>query len=121
MRSAADRLPGDPGRVGIVSMAAFACELAMLVLCFLAGWHFGRGGGTGALVGLLIVGPAGGVWAVWMAPTSTRRLEDPGRLILQIVLFVSVGALLVAAGWILPGVAFAVVACGVFALSRRFS
>ena len=93
----------------------------MLVLLFLAGWHFGHGGLAGALVGLLLIGAAGGVWAVWMAPTSSRRLSDPRRLILQIVLFLGVGAVLVAAGWILLGVAFTVVASGVFALSRRFA
>jgi hypothetical protein len=121
MRSTADPLREEPGGVALVSIAAFACELAMLVLCFLVGWHFGQGGMTGVLVGLLLVGMAGGVWAVWMAPTSTRRLADPGRLVLQIVLFACVGALLAGAGWLLPGVAFAVVACGVFTLSRRYA
>jgi hypothetical protein len=104
-----------------VSALAFACELAMLVLLFLAGWRLGLGGLAGALVGLLLVVAASGVWAVWMAPTSSRRLADPARLILQVVLFVSVGAVLVAAEWALVGAAFAVVASGVFALSRRFA
>ena len=104
-----------------MSVLAFACELAMLLLLFLAGWHFGHGGVAGVLVGLLLIGAAGGVWAVWMAPTSSRRLADPLRLVLQIVLFLAVGAVLVAAGWALLGIAFTVVACGVFALSRRFA
>jgi hypothetical protein len=104
-----------------VSALAFACELAMLLVLFLAGWHFGHGGLAGVLVGLLLVGAAGGVWAVWMAPTSSRRLADPGRLILQFVLFFAVGTVLVVAGWALLGAAFVVVASGVFGLSRRFA
>ena len=108
-----------PDHVGIVSVLAFACELAMIVVLFLAGWRLGRGGLAGALVGLLLVVAAVGVWAVWMAPTSSRRLADPGRLILQVVLFVSVGAVLVAAGLAVAGAAFAVVASAVFALSRK--
>ena len=102
-------------------MLAFASELAMLVLLFLAGWRLAGGGVAGALVGLLLAVAAGGVWAVWLAPTSSRRLADPGRLILQLVLFVCVGAVLTVAGWAFLGVAFAVVASGVFALSRRFA
>ncbi len=111
----------SPDHVGIVSVLAFACELAMIFLLFLAGWRLGHGGLTGALVGLLLVVAASGVWAVWMAPTSARRLADPGRLILQVVLFVAVGAVLIVAGWILAGAAFAVVASAVFALTRRFA
>jgi hypothetical protein len=104
-----------------VSVLAFACEFAMLTLLFLAGRQLGHGGVAGVLLGLLLAVAAAGVWAVWMAPTSPRRLADPGRLILQVVLFVSVGALLVVAGWALPGAAFAVVASGVFVLSRTFA
>ena len=121
MRPDAAQSPEGPKGVGIVSVLAFACELAMLALLFLAGWHLTHGGVAGVLLGLLLAVAAGGVWAVWMAPTSPRRLADPGRLILQVVLFVCVGALLVAAGWALPGAAFAVIACVVFALSRRFA
>ena len=121
MRADGAQSPSRPRGVGIVSVLAFVCEVAMLVLLFLAGWHFGGGGVTGVLVGLLLVGAAGGVWAVWMAPTSSRRLPDPGRLILQVALFVSVGAVVVVAGRALLGAAFAVVASGLFALSRRFA
>ena len=111
----------SPDRVGIVSVLAFACELAMIVVLFLAGWRLGNGGPTGALVGLVLVVAAVGVWAVWMAPTSSRRLADPGGLILQVVLFVAVGAVLVSAGLAVLGAGFAMVASAVFALSRRLA
>ena len=117
----ADSSPRIPAGPGIVSVLAFACELAMLVLLFLAGWRLGDGGLAGVLVGLLLVVAASGVWAVWMAPTSARRLPDPARLILQVLLFVSVGIVLVVVGLAVLGAAFAVVASAVFALSRRFA
>jgi Protein of unknown function (DUF2568) len=111
------------GRAGVgpVAVLAFALELAMLVLLFLSGWRLGSGGPAGALLGMLLVVAAGGVWAVWMAPTSSRRLADPGRLIVQLVLFVTVGAVVIAAGWALLGAGFAVLAAAVFTLSRRFA
>jgi hypothetical protein len=32
-------------------------------------------------------------WGIWAAPTSRRRLDDPARLIAQMILFVITGAL----------------------------
>lgn len=38
------------------------------------------------------------IWGLWIAPKATRRLTDPARLALEIVLFVGGGLALAAAG-----------------------
>ena len=55
---------------------------------------------------------------MWMAPTSTRRLGDPARLVAQIALFTAPGALAALAGHPFWGPGFAVVAVVVFVLAR---
>jgi hypothetical protein len=104
----------------VVELLAFLCELAMLALLAVAG--AGLPDGTWARVVLAVALPvvAIAVWSRWMAPTSTERLADPPRLIVQIVLFLLTGALLTMAGHPVWGVAFAVAATAVFAATRRF-
>lgn len=104
---------------GFVDVVAFGCELALLGVLAVAGW--GLFGPLAARIGLAVALPvaAGGLWGVWMAPTSRRRLADPARLVAQVVLFWVTAALAAAAGlWVL-GLAFAVTATAVFALTRR--
>ncbi len=104
---------------GVVDAAAFGCELALLVTLAVAG--AGLGSSTVVHIVLAVVLPvlAAGIWGVWMAPNSSRRLADPVRFISQVVLFIAAGVLVAAAGRLWWGVVFTVVAVAVFALSRR--
>jgi hypothetical protein len=48
-------------------------------------------------------------WGLWVAPASRRRLADPLRLAVEVVLFAAGVAALAAAGYLLAAVIFAVV------------
>jgi Protein of unknown function (DUF2568) len=61
------------------------------------------------------------VWAEWVAPKAPRRLPDPGRPALEVVLFLAAGLALVAAGRPGFGVALAVVAIANAVLVRPAS
>jgi uncharacterized protein DUF2568 len=114
---AAARRPGS-ARYLLVSTVAFLSELALLVTLGIAGWHAGGGGLLS--VAMTALGPALAVliWSVWVAPTAARRLADPGRLILQIVLFVVTGVLVALAGRPVLGAVVAVVGVAAFAAAR---
>ena len=104
--------------VGIVGTLAFGCELFMLALLVYAGISFSSSV-VGIVLAVVLPVAAIAIWGVWMAPASRRRLADPARLAAQCALFVVVGVLVAAAGRPVWGVAFAVVASAVFAMSRR--
>lgn len=82
-------------------------------------FHHPQGLGEHPVVALPAV--AIGLWAVWLAPTGAHRLPDPARFIAQAALFAATGALLAVTHKPWWGVAFAVVAIVVFALSCRFA
>jgi Protein of unknown function (DUF2568) len=105
-------------RVGVVGLLSFCCELAMLVLLAVAGWSLGTAGATRLLLAVVLPAAAIAVWAVWMAPTSRRRLADPARLVAQIALFAVVGVLLAWSGHSAWGISFAIGASVIFALTR---
>ena len=98
-------------------MVSFLCELAMFGTLCVAG--SGLGSSTAGHVALAIVLPlaAAAIWAVWMAPTSRRRLADPARLVAQIALFVTTGVLAALADRVVLGIVFAVVTIVVFAMT----
>ena len=73
---------------------AFVLELGVLAALAYWGYTTGANNGTVLQIGLCILLPVIGigVWAVWGAPQSKRRLTGVGLLILRIVFF-GVGAL----------------------------
>jgi hypothetical protein len=81
----------------------FLLELAMLVGLAAGGW---------AIAGLLlaIAAPLLAIvlWACFVAPKASRRLTDPGKVALEIVLFAAGTAGYVAAGVPVVAVVFAV-------------
>jgi hypothetical protein len=105
-------------RYVFVATVAFLSELAMLVTLGVAGWHVGGGGLIS--VAMTALGPALAVliWSVWVAPTAARRLADPARLILQVLLFVATGVLAALAGRPVLGAVVAVVGVAAFAAAR---
>ena len=49
---------------------------------------------------MVLVAVAATVWGRWVAPRSPARLEDPGRLAVEVVLFgVAVGGLVAGGAW----------------------
>jgi len=71
------------------------------------------GGTVGSAVSLQVVlaiaAPCfvAAVWGTWLAPRAARRLADPARLVLEVVLFLAGGLALLAAGQAALGVALA--------------
>jgi hypothetical protein len=110
--------PQKPEDVGILDAIAFFVELAMVVLLIFAG-HGLAGGWQGWAVGTFLAFVAVGIWAQWMAPTSDKRLVNPTRLVVQIMMFVTVGLYSAAGGLVWWGVGFAAIATAVFGALAR--
>ncbi|MGA8988388.1 YrdB family protein [Aeromicrobium sp.] len=110
--------PQKPDDVGILDAVAFFVEVAMLVLLLFAG-HGLAGGWRGWALGAFLAFVAIGIWAQWMAPNSMRRLDNPTRLVVQIMLFLTVALYAAAGGLAWWGVGFAAVAIAVFAALAR--
>lgn len=105
--------PQKPEDIGPLDAAALVCEIAMAVLLVFAG-HGLAGGWPGWALGAFLAVVAIGLWGVWVAPKSERRLENPTRLMVQIMLFVATAVYAAAGGLVWFGVAFAVIASAVF-------
>jgi hypothetical protein len=78
----------------------FALELCMLV--GFAVWGFSEN----IVLGVAAPLAAAVVWGLWIAPKATRRLRDPARLALELLLFGAAGALLAVAGHALAAAVF---------------
>jgi hypothetical protein len=89
----------------------FACEIAAVVALVWWGWPV-----LGIVAGALLIV----VWGVLVAPKSTRRLRDPARIVLELVLFAAATAAFVSVGQTVLAIVFAVAAASTAALSRRF-
>jgi hypothetical protein len=61
------------------------------------------------------------VWGVLMAPRAPRRLPDPARLIVEIVLFGGTGAAIATTGAVLAGVIGGAVSIATAVLARKFA
>ncbi|MFD4291916.1 YrdB family protein [Rhodococcus sp. NPDC058505] len=118
-----DTASGRPDvAVGPLAAASFLLELTMLTVLALTGAAIGDSTPVRMLAAVALPVVAAGIWAVWMAPTSTRRLPNPRRLVVQVALFAVTGVLAsaVLAPWV--GAVFFAAAAGVFgALARRES
>jgi hypothetical protein len=102
----------------VVSLSEFGCELAMLTLLALGGWWLGNGGLLGIALAVLYPSISLLIWAVWLAPRSNDRLDDPWRLIVQVALFAATGAVVALAGHVTTGVIFALIAVAAFVAER---
>jgi hypothetical protein len=81
---------------------AFVCELAMVAAFAVVGWQLTSSLPLQVVLAVALPVASAGIWAIWMAPTSARRLANPARLIAEIGLFAVSGAALGAvghAGW----------------------
>jgi hypothetical protein len=78
----------------------FVLELCMLVA--LGIWGFSENFVLGVAAPLA----AAVVWGLWIAPKAIRRLNDPIRLAVELLLFGAAGAALAAAGHAVAAVVF---------------
>ena len=110
---------GRPSALRSVNLVArLLCELGLLAA--LAVWGFHTGTGVAAKVALGLGAPlaAAVIWGLLVAPASRRRLADPARLVIEVLLFAAGVAALAAAGYILVAVIFAVVVAANIVLVR---
>jgi uncharacterized protein DUF2568 len=86
--------------------ARFGLELCLLAA--LAVWGFSLDSSLAKVVaGLGAPLAAAIVWGFFVSPKAPRRLQDPGRLVLELVLFAAGTAALAATGHAVLAVAFA--------------
>ena len=115
-----DRAPlgGTPWQ-GALLTVRFLTELALLAVLAVVMVRI-HGLLVGVRVGLavLAVVAAAAIWGQWIAPRARRRLPDPWRLILEMVLFGLATAGLVVQHDLIAAVIFAVITIGVAALIR---
>jgi uncharacterized protein DUF2568 len=98
--------------------ARFLLELCAVTAVADWGWHSGGGAVAGALLGLVAGGAVVVVWGAVIAPRARRRLPDPQRLVVELMIFVLAGAGLAATGRDGLGIALAAVGCANAALVR---
>lgn len=86
----------------------------------LALWGVQVGSGAAAKLSLALGGPllAAVTWGLLVAPASRRRLADPARLLVEILLFAASIAALAAVGHPLAAIVFAIVVAANVTLDR---
>jgi hypothetical protein len=90
--------PHQPQRVGFWDVLAFVCELTMVAAFAVVGWQLSSSVPLQVVLAIVLPVAAAGIWAIWMAPTSARRLANPARLVAQLGLFAVCGAALAIVG-----------------------
>jgi hypothetical protein len=111
---------GESGAaVSKADLAAFGVEMAMVVTLALGGWRLGSTRLVHITLAVVLPALAAVIWAVWMAPSSRRRLRDPERLVGQIALILATYILAAKTHLVVWGIVFGVVSIMVFVLTRR--
>lgn len=113
--------PRVRGASGFVLVVRFLSELAMLGGLGVAGAHLGGGVVLGIVFAVLLPAAAAALWGMFVAPRARRRLPEPGRFVLEFVLFTVTGVVLWLVGLPVWGVVVAVVGTGFAALTRVFA
>jgi hypothetical protein len=101
----------------LVDVGCFLAELAMLALLAFSGWQLGDGGLIGIALAALYPALVIVVWSLFVARTAERRLRQPWRLLVQLVLIAGTTVAAAAAGAVVLAISFAAVACVSFGLS----
>jgi hypothetical protein len=105
--------PVKPQDVDPLDAVALVCETAMVVLLVFAG-HGMVSGWRGWALGVFLGVVAIGIWVQWMSATSLRRLPNPTRYVVQVMLFLTVALYAAAGGLVWWGLGFAVFAIAFF-------
>jgi hypothetical protein len=110
---------GRPSTLRSVNLAVrLLCELGLLVALAVWGFHAGSGLAGDLVLGLGAPMLAAVIWGLWVAPASRRRLADPARLVMEVLLFAAGVVALAAAGYLLVAVGFAAVVAANIILDR---
>jgi hypothetical protein len=118
-RSAGSRRQGRASLLRSGNLAVrLLCELGLLVALAVWGVHAGSGLAADFVLGLGAPLLAAAVWGVLVAPASRRRLSDPARLVVEVLLFAAGFIALAAAGYLPVAVSFAVVVAANITLDR---
>jgi Protein of unknown function (DUF2568) len=94
----------------------FLTELALVAGLAWLGAHLG-----GVVLAIAVVVVIVAFWGLLMAPRAERRLADPGRLVVEIVLFGGTAAGLIAIHHPVPAVISGVIAIAAAIAARRFA
>jgi hypothetical protein len=74
--------------------------------------------GAAIVVGLVAASAVVALWAALVAPRAPRRLADPARLVLELVIFAAATAAFAAAGGWVVALVYAVIAVATAAAAR---
>ena len=107
--------------VGILLVLRFLLELALIAAVGAGAWDLAGGEAAGALAASIAAAAVVVIWGLAIAPKARRRLPDPARLMLEMVLFVTGGLALVATGQTLLGIVFAMTSAAVAVAVRQLS
>jgi hypothetical protein len=107
----------SPAKTAVLAIR-FGTELALLAVLVILGLNAGIG--LAGRVVLAVGGPvvAAVLWGVAIAPQARRRLADPLRIAIEVVLFGAAAVGLGIEGSVIGAVIFSVVTIGVAALVR---
>ncbi|SRR5260221_13510862 len=94
----------------VVHGVRFACEIAAVVAVVWWGWP-----ALGIVAGVVVIA----VWGAWVAPKAKRRLPDPARVLVELVIFALATVAFAEVGQVVVAVVFAVAAVVTAGLSRR--
>lgn len=106
---------------GLVLTVRFATELVMLALLGVAGARSVDGVAWAVLLAVALPLAAAAVWGLALAPRAPRRLPDPARLVVELVLFAATAVGVAAVGLRWTAVVFFVVAAGTALLVRKYA
>jgi hypothetical protein len=113
-------------RAGSQAVAAllvlrFLSELALLAVLAVDGALLAAPGPVRLLAAVLAPVAAAVVWGLLVAPRARRRLTDPARLVVEVVLFVVAGGWLAAVGHPEGALTFTVGCVAAAVLVRRYA
>lgn len=109
------------GAVGVLLGVRFLTELALVAGIAWLGVILGKGGVPSMVMAVVGIAAIGVLWGLLLAPRATRRLRDPVRLIVEIVLFGGTAAGLIVTGHLIPAVVGVVIAIGTSLAVRKFA
>jgi hypothetical protein len=107
----------SPAKTALLTLR-FVTELALLGVLVIVGVEAGVP--TAGRIALAVASPvvAAAIWGIAIGPRARRRLPDPARLAVEVVLFGAAAAGLAIEGSVIGAVIFAVVTVGVGVLVR---
>lgn len=101
----------------LVDVLCFVAELAMLALLAASGWRLGDGGLIGIALAVLYPALVVVLWSIYIARTAEKRLRQPWRLAVQLLLIAGTTAAAIAGDLMVLGIVFAALATVTFGSS----